>query len=212
MDLRRAELWQLLAVIIVAGLLTLALQSHRPLGQNTSGNAHAGAVQKASLSPSDNNPAADLTLIVFTDYRCPACRIAHPAMKRAVKADGKVRIIYKEWPVFGKLSERAAQVALASDAQNIYPLVHDRLMTAPSLSEHTLRTRVELSGGDWRRLQRDLAEKRVQILAELERNRRQAFGLGLGGTPGYLIGPILVEGALDEREFRKVFREARRAK
>jgi hypothetical protein len=69
---------------------------------------------------------------------------------------------------------------------------------------------VEHSGGDWRRLQEDLAENRAQIFGELERIRTQAFGLGLGGTPGYLIGPILAEGALDEREFTRAFREARR--
>jgi protein-disulfide isomerase len=136
--------------------------------------------------------------------------MAHPAMKRAAKADGKVRIVYKDWPIFGEPSERAAQVAIASDAQNIYPLVHDRLMTARSVNERTLRMAVELSGGDWSRLQRDLATDRTEILNELERNRMQAFGLGLGGTPGYLIGPLLVEGALDERQFLQVFKEARR--
>jgi protein-disulfide isomerase len=121
-----------------------------------------------------------------------------------------VRIVYKEWPIFGAPSERAAQVAIAADAQQIYALVHDKLMTASSLHDSDLRRAVELSGGDWPRIQRDLVEHRTLILAELERNRRQAFGLGLRGTPAYLIGPLLVEGALDEREFRQVFSDARR--
>ena len=131
-------------------------------------------------------------------------------MKRAVEADGKVRIVYKDWPIFGELSQRAARVAIASDAQNIYPLVHDRLMKAPAVNERTLRMAIEQSGGNWRRIERDLVVNQVQISAELERNRLQAFGLGLDGTPGYLIGPILVEGALDESEFVRVFNEARR--
>lgn len=211
MGLKRAELWQLLAVILIAALFTLMLRSQRPLGQNVGDNPHAQAVREDQSSPRDRHPAADLTLIIFTDYQCPACRRAHPAMKRAVKSDGRVRIVYKDWPIFGHRSERAAQIAIASAAQNIYPLVHDRLMTAPSVDEHSLRMAVELSGGDWRRLERDLATNRSQIVSDLERNRQQAFGLGLSGTPGYLIGPILVEGALNERQFLRVFKTARRA-
>jgi protein-disulfide isomerase len=43
----------------------------------------------------------------------------------------------------------------------------------------------------------------------LARNGAQAFALGLGGTPGYLIGSILVRGALREAEFTRAFTEAR---
>jgi protein-disulfide isomerase len=130
-------------------------------------------------------------------------------MQRAVAADGKIRIVYKDWPIFGARSERAAFVAIASDLQRIYPAVHDRLMRGPVDNEDDFRRAVELAGGDWGRLKRDLASNRDQIFAQLERNRIQAFGLGLGGTPGYLIGSILVRGALKEREFTRVFRQAR---
>jgi protein-disulfide isomerase len=119
MGLRRAELWQLFDVIIIAGSFSLMLRSHRPLGKNISDNSHARAVRDDQSSPNDCNSSANLTLIVFTDYRCSACRTAHPAMKRAVEADGMVRIIYKDWPNFGEASEWGAQVAIASDAQNI---------------------------------------------------------------------------------------------
>jgi protein-disulfide isomerase len=122
-----------------------------------------------------------------------------------------VRIVYKDWPVFGAASERAARIAIASSFQGIYPLVHDRLMSGRADSEDALRNAVQQSGGDWRRLQGDLASKQTLISAELARNRRQAFELGLPGTPGYLIGPILVRGALTEAEFTRVFRAARQA-
>ncbi len=132
-------------------------------------------------------------------------------MKRAVAKDGQVRIVYKEWPIFGDASERAAKVAIASNFQNIYPLVHDRLMTGPADGDAALRAAVERSGGNWPKLQSDLTRNSAQIDAQLGRNRMQAFGLGLGGTPGYLIGPILVRGALNEGEFTRVFKQARQA-
>ena len=198
-------------MILLAVVLTLLLRDQRSLGQNVGDNLLARAVREDRSSPAEDNPAADLSLIVFTDYRCPACRAAHPAMKRAVATDRKVRIVYKDWPVFGAASERAARIAIASSFQGIYPLVHDRLMSGRADSEDALRNAVQQSGGDWRRLQGDLASKQTLISAELARNRRQAFELGLPGTPGYLIGPILVRGALTEAEFTRVFRAARQA-
>lgn len=211
MDLSRKEILQLLAVIAVAALLSMLLQTSRPLGENVGGNALALAVRNDRSSPADGPSTADLTLIVFTDYRCPACRAAYPAMTRAIARDRKVHIVYKDWPVFGEASERAAAVAIASDFQDIYPLVHDRLMTGRADSDAALRAAVEGAGGNWRTLQRDLSANRARIDAAIERNTMQAFGLGLGGTPGYLIGPILIRGALTEAEFTRAFKQAREA-
>ena len=211
MDLSRKEILQLLAVIAVAALLRMLLQTRRPLGENVGGNALALAVRNDRSSPADGPSTADLTLIVFTDSRCPACRAAYPAMTRAIARDRKVHIVYKDWPVFGEASERAAAVAIASDFQDIYPLVHDRLMTGRADSDAALRAAVEGAGGNWRTLQRDLSANRARIDAAIERNTMQAFGLGLGGTPGYLIGPILIRGALTEAEFTRAFKQAREA-
>lgn len=209
MTLTRRDSLQLAGLVAGATLLTTVLRMRRPLGRNVSGVASADKIREDRSSPASENPDADLTLIVFTDYRCPACRSAHPAMKRAVEKDGKVRVVYKDWPIFGDLSERAARVAIASDLQKIYPAVHDRFMTQRTHDEVALRSAIKEAGGDWDRLQEDLARNRSNISAELARNSTHAFNLGLPGTPGYLIGPILVSGGLDEAEFARVFSEAR---
>lgn len=209
MPVNRKELLQLCAVVGVAVLFSALLRTQASLGENVSDNALALAVRADRSSPTSGAPAADLTLILFTDYRCPVCRAAHPAMMRAVAKDGKVRIVYKDWPIFGVASERAAEIALASNFQKIYPAVHDRLMTGPADSDQALRNAVEQSGGNWQQLQADLAMNRTQIIAQIERNKTQAIELGLGGTPGYLIGPILVRGAMNQGEFTRAFRRAR---
>jgi protein-disulfide isomerase len=209
MSLNRRDLVQLSVLIAIAAMIVFLLRAHKQLGEEVSGSALARAVRNDRSSPSEESPEADVTLIVFTDYRCPACRIAHPAMKRAVQADGKVRIVYKDSPVFGALSQRAAEIALASELQGLYIPVHDRLMRGPAHHELALKKAVELSGGDWRRLESDLLKNQARIAAQLARNRRQAVQLGLPGTPGYLIGPFVVRGALSERDFQRLFHEAR---
>ena len=202
-------MWQLGAAVAVAVLFTSLLGTRGSLGENVGNNSLALTIREDRSSPADNNLTADVTLIIFTDYRCPACRASYPAMKRAVAKDGKVRIVYKDWPIFGDASQRAAEVAVASDSQHIYPLVHDRLMTGGVANDDDLRVAVERSGGDWPLLQRYLTTNRTHISERIGHNRMQAFKLGLEGTPAYLIGPILVRGALKEEEFTRVFRQAR---
>lgn len=212
MDLTRRDILQLVAAVAMAALLTLLLRAVVPIGQDVSDNPLVRAVQEDRSSPTEETPLADVTLIVFTDYQCPACRGSHTAMKKAVSKDGGVRIVYKDWPIFGSASTRAAEIAIASRYQKIYPRVHDQLMTGPVDSDDALQVAVERAGGDWLRLKNDLRINREEITAQLARNRMQAFELGLPGTPGYLVGPILVRGALTEAEFMRVFRDARTAK
>ena len=74
-----------------------------------------------------------------------------------------------------------------------------------------MRAVVEEAGGSWPRLVDDLGRNRARIDEQIARNAEQAFSLGLGGTPGYLIGPVLVRGGLDKRGFRAALGKARSA-
>ena len=83
------------------------------------------------------------------------------------------------------------------------------MMTGRADTDEDLKLAVQQSGGNWSRILTDLKVRRTQIDLQLTNNRRQAFELGLPGTPGYLIGSILVRGVMTEREFLRVFKKAR---
>ena len=108
-----------------AGVL---LRQAGPLGDDLSGRIDLAPLLDDRASPSSGPPNARVTLVVFTDYQCGACRLAHPAMLRAAEQAGDVRIVYRDLPVFGPVSEQAARVALASAKQGLYPQVHDAFM------------------------------------------------------------------------------------
>lgn len=208
----RKEVLQLVLLFGLAWVVVLLLRQGAPVGRDIGANPFAREVLRDVLSPSTQATDADLTLVLFTDYHCPACKLAAPAMDAAVARDGRVRVIYKDWPIFGERSKRAARVAIASTYQNIYPALHRRLMAERRpLDERVMRVAVEMSGGDWGRLERDLARHGTEIDRQLSLNRQQAFGLGLPGTPAYLAGPILASGALTQSEFERLFARARRA-
>jgi hypothetical protein len=84
-------------------------------------------------------------------------------------------------------------------------------MTGPAtVNRDDIRRAIIAVGGDWDRLERDRQLRSTAIAARLARVANEAFGLGIAGTPGYLIGMMLVNGGLDAGEFRRVFRAARK--
>ena len=211
MRMTRRDWMALAAAVLIGWLVSLGLRRAAPVGRDVGDNPIAAAILADRAAPALDPSNADLTLVVFTDYRCPACRRSAAALDAAVARDGRVRVVYRDWPIFGPASVRAARVALAAARQGIYPRLHTALMAEPRrLDPVVLRANVEQAGGDWQRLLRDLATHSGEIDAQLDRNRRDAQGLGLPGTPAYLIGPILVIGALNRAGFEKGIAQARR--
>lgn len=205
----RRELLVLVVLVLLGAAASYWLARSAPLGRDVRDSALAARIAEDAVSPALSRGAADLTIVLFTDYRCPACRSADGAMRRAVARDGRVRLVYRDWPIFGEPSERAARVALAAHHQGIYPAVHHALMRSQRFDDAALRNAVEQAGGSWQQVQSDLVRHGPWIAKQLARSSRDAFALGLKGTPGYLIGPILVEGALSEQEFLRAFAQAR---
>ena len=205
----RRTLVPLLALVLLGVVVSYALRTSRTLGENVGSSPTAVQVLQDRQSPQDIVGRGNLTVVMFTDYQCPSCRRADPALRAAVSRDGNVRVVYRDWPVFGERSERAAKVALAAHRQGIYVALHHRLMASASLDDRALRIAVEGVGGDWEQLEADLLTNGPEIEGQLARTSSDAFALGLAGTPGYLIGPLLVRGALTEREFLRAFDQAR---
>lgn len=150
-----------------------------------------------------------VTVVLFTDYRCPACRSSDDALIKAVKEDGRVDLIVRPLTVFGEESERAARVALAADKQGRFLAMHRALMSAAKIDDNGVVQAARRAGVDIKQLRADLVRNRASIDAAINHNRLAAFGLGLAGTPSYLIGRYRVMGALSARQLRRVFRQAR---
>lgn len=126
--LSRKELIQLIVVVLFGWAAGQILLRTAPIGRDMSGSTVVQGLLRDRSSPSREVSAPTLTLVVFTDFQCPACKLAEPAMNSAVARDGHVRIVYKDWPIFGAVSEQAARVAIAAGRQGLYPAIHTRLM------------------------------------------------------------------------------------
>ena len=206
----RRDLLPIAAVGAVGLGLTAMLRSRAPIGRDVSENVTARSILTDAALPGEGPVDADLTMAVFTDYQCGACRRAAPELAAAVRQDGRVRLLYKDWPIFGAVSEFAARVALAADRQGLYAPVHHALMAQPlPLDREKMHGAVVDAGGDWTRIERDIRDFDASITAALRRAQADAFALGLQGTPSFVIGSRLVVGARDRTVFQRAFAEAR---
>jgi protein-disulfide isomerase len=152
----------------------------------------------------------DVTIVEYLDYQCPACRASHEPLKRLLASDGKIRVIFRDWPGFGPASSKAALVAIASKYQGKHDAVHDALMTtALPLTDAKIEAAVKKAGADWARLQKDIATHSEDIEDLLARNDEQAQLLGLDGTPGFIIGSTQSFGGMTLAQFQESIAEAR---
>ena len=161
-------------------------------------------------APTAGNPKGDVTIVAFLDYNCPYCKKSAPDLDRIVKTDGRIRLVYKDWPILGEASVYGAQLAVAAHYQGKYDAVHHALMgiTGRRTTKETMLAAVKASSVDMTRLQADLDAKADAITTLLRRNLAQADAIGLQGTPGYLVGPFQTS-ALDYTGFKQVVADAR---
>jgi len=145
------------------------------------------------------NPSGDVTMVEFFDYNCGFCKRALADTMALLKDDPKLRIVLKEFPILGPGSVEAAKVAVAVRMQDSggqkYLAFHQKLLGArgPANKETALAAAKE-AGLDMALIERDLASDEIgQTLAE---NDKLAHALGIGGTPGYIIGEAVIPGAV----------------
>lgn len=154
---------------------------------------------------------ADVVIVMYADYNCGFCKRMEPVLAKALKADPRLAVVHKEWPIFGAVSEHAARVALAASYQGRYEAVHRAFLLSPTrLSDAPMiDTVARQAGADGARLAGDLKAHRGDIDAILARNEREAGLLGLQGTPGLVINGYLLRGALSDEDLKTIVQNIR---
>jgi protein-disulfide isomerase len=162
--------------------------------------------------PVAGNPDGDITIVEYFDFRCPYCKKVHADLLQVVQDDGKIRLVYKDWPIFGGVSVDAAKLTLASKFQGKFVEAHNALITAKSnITEANVAQILTDAGIDAERASRDLAANAKAIDAVLARSDTQAKAFGFQGTPAFIIGKFRVPGALSVANFKQAIADARAA-
>ncbi|MFD1912073.1 DsbA family protein [Halodurantibacterium flavum] len=160
--------------------------------------------------PVQGNPEGDVTIVEYFDYQCPYCKMNHPMLLDLVARDGNLRLVMKDWPIFGAPSVQASQLALGAVELGDYEAAHNALMaTEGRLSNALIEETLEAAGVDPAAAEEAYKANRDRWDRFMTRNSKQAAVFGLRGTPAFIIGTRIYAGALDGRALSTAVSQAR---
>jgi len=168
-------------------------------------------VYRSADDPVGGNTKGDITIVQFFDYNCGFCKQTFDSLWEAVKADGKVRVVYKEYPILGPDSVFAARVALVAKAQSQakYDDLHRALMKFRGrLDEKAVLRIAGEQGFNVEQLKKDVTNPEID--RQLSKVFDLARSLDIGGTPTFVIGDRILSSALDQTTFRQLIENARK--
>jgi protein-disulfide isomerase len=170
------------------------------------GNWRAYASEGRVLGP----PDAPVTIVEFSDFQCPYCKVLYRSLKAVrVRYPGKVRVVYREYPLEG-LHAHAFEAAVAAECagtQGRFEALHDLLFEKQDsiglLSWATLAHRSRIP--DARAFSRCLTDSAAtwRVRADIAAGRR----LGVRGTPTVLLNDLLLPGTPTELQLDSLTRQ-----
>jgi len=149
-------------------------------------------------------PKPDVTLVEFFDYACPYCKASNPYVDRLLKEDKGLRVVYRELPILGPDSVSAARLSLRASGQGRFAQFHDTLWAAGRPAPETIAKASQAAG-----IASTPAEDPA-IEAELRRNFQLAGQLGATGTPLFVIGNRVMNGAVGYDALKQAIAVARK--
>lgn len=194
------------------GMVTAGLTRAPTLAETSDDVLTEARVLRDPEIPAAGNAHGDITIVEYLDYNCSYCRKLAPGLAQVVRDDGKVRLIFKDWPILGPVSVYASRLALASRYQDKFVVAHESLInTSSRLTEPRVRALMADAKIDVDRALRDMAANAGAIDAILKRNNDQAAAFGFNGTPSFIVGKFRVPGVLTTAQFVQAIADARKA-
>lgn len=149
------------------------------------------------------NPNADITVVEFFDYNCGFCQRAMADMQQILEADDNVRFILKELPVLGQQSVEASQVSMAFSLlePELHGDFHIQLLSTPGVKDAATALAIAASlGVDETKLAAGM--ENPEIIEAIGQTLQLAEGLGVTGTPSYIVGDKVVFGAVGYEQLK----------
>ncbi|NNE68320.1 MAG: thioredoxin domain-containing protein [Pyrinomonadaceae bacterium] len=144
--------------------------------------------------------SANVTIVVFADFECPACAGVHPVIKSLVQKYGdRVRLVYRDFPLpkVHKNAIPAARAAFAANKQGKFFEYSEKLyQNQANLDEASLVKYAAELKLDTAKFSADM--KSPESMAEIEKDIADAKEYGVAGTPsifvnGYKIRTLSVQ-------------------
>lgn len=189
-----------IAGVLLTGLLVSVIFVMRQLKSTSASLSHNA---QRSQGPAD----APVQIIEYSDFQCPACGKAQPALNQLLREfEGKIRLTYQHYPLHSHAwSEWAHQAAECAARQDHFWAFHDRLYTEQALWAEGKQAPLEIflryakeGGLDLDTFGRCLTDRSVS--SKIREERVGGEGLGIRSTPSFFVNGELIVGVAKLRE------------
>lgn len=173
---------------------------------------------------SDDDPVlgdknAPLTIVEFSDYQCPYCGMfetqTYPQLKSQYIDTGKAKLVFRDFPLsfhqyaypsalFGECAR-----SLSKDPDADYFKVHDKLFETVQNGKFDYEEMSKFAVG----LGIDKAALKTcfdgdKFKDEIYADQKAAQGVGITGTPGFIVNGQVISGAQPFSKFESVINES----
>jgi protein-disulfide isomerase len=185
-------------------------QALRLLSQRSAqaGVATSGPVRTSVAgAPVLGRASAPVTIVEFSDYQCPFCQryfiTTFPALKRDYIDTGKVRYVFRDYPLdqLHPYARKAAEAAHCAGEQAKYWEMHDVLFrNQKALAPAQLPEYARTVGMDGAKFDRCLSSGRHA--SRVEQGITDGAAAGVQGTPGFVVGETKAGGVVEGTPIR----------
>ena len=163
----------------------------------------------ADDDPAQGKPNAPVTVIMFSDFQCPACAATHPILKKiAAEYAEKVRFVVRDFPLIN-IHENAFSAALAANAADkqgkFFEYSEILYRNQDKLDRASLVKYAADLGLNTKRFELDLSD--AQTAAEVRKDMADGKGYGINGTPTVYVNGVKVR-QLTAESFRNSIEKA----
>ncbi len=156
--------------------------------------AHRDSIFNDPADPVIGNPRGKIKVAEFLDYLCAYCRAGSPQVKAFLEANPDVELVVKEYPVVHPpASVELANIGLAVAKSGHYEEIHYALLDNGLKSEGDIDVVLKQQGLDPAAVR--TAAKAGAIETHVAKTTDLGSTLGINGTPTFIVGDKMVDGA-----------------
>jgi protein-disulfide isomerase len=133
------------------------------------------------------NPNGDVTLVEFTDYNCGFCRSSVADVQRLIDSDSNIRVV----------------------KQGRHKAYHDAMFSGGRPDAQSIRAAASKAGMNLAAAEKFAGSR--EAMAEVESNIAIMQKVGFGGTPTFIVGDQILEGAVGLDALKAAVAKARKA-
>ena len=148
---------------------------------------------------------ADVVLVQFFDYSCGYCRQSNADVERLLREDPRLKVVWREYPVLGPASDAAARISLAAARQGRFREFHERMFALGRPTDAMLQQAAQQAGVQ-------AEPESAEMRSELARNQQMGRTIEAQGTPTFVVGDEILQGAVGYEALRAAIQRTREAR